>query len=262
MPSQRASENHPFFPQPADRSVRVWRYFSWPRLREALRARSIWFSRADCLGDPCEGTHPAGDAIIYQQSYQRAVAERSVIVPSWPEFHENSVEQNRRTTFISCWQMAASDRVSMWERYCWPKEGGVAIQSSYERLDAAVALRATRLEHSVMLGLMRYFDYDSDQVQSDPANVFSAFMMKKLQYEDEAEVRLVMSSMYGIISDGFYVEANWQKLAERIVVSPFADSSLLGEVEQYCKVRGLEVPVQQSTTHTIHRPYQQAPRLP
>lgn len=241
--SSRHSEDHPKFPQPANRDARVWRYFTWPRyFVDTIKNRSIWFSRSDLLGDPCEGTRPLGDAPKYAIDRQREIEAGGAAAERWAEVCEAHDRYLRATTFVSCWQMAECDMIPMWERYCVPRERGVAIQTTYELLNSAVP--GKHLDRHIMLGLVKYGDYDSAGFESDLTNVFSTFMIKRMNYVDEREVRLVVAAVHGLPVSGFYVKvSDWSVLIERIVVSPYAAKTFVRLVEKFCRDEGITAPV-------------------
>src|SRR6478752_1800761 len=127
----RPSENHPTFPQPANRKAQVWRYLNVPHAFDLLKRRMLWMSRADKLSDPCEGTRPNGDVQIYRQAENAIMAQTtdsnlaqayiSEVRGSW-KYMDTTL---RERMFISCWTMGEHDDMAMWERYCRPKEAGI-----------------------------------------------------------------------------------------------------------------------------------------
>ena len=53
MPAQ---SNHPVFEAPSDTSIKLWRYMDFTKFVSLLDSNSLFFSRADLLGDPYEGS--------------------------------------------------------------------------------------------------------------------------------------------------------------------------------------------------------------
>jgi hypothetical protein len=49
-------EKHPAKDSDVDPSTPIWRYFDLPKFIAFLEHRGLWFSRADLLGDPLEGS--------------------------------------------------------------------------------------------------------------------------------------------------------------------------------------------------------------
>jgi hypothetical protein len=248
----RESDGHPHFAQPLDRSARVWRYFSWPRFMQALQGRSLWFARADELKmkDPCEGSRTRSDAEAIA-----AVKEDAVRTGSRADWIRSMLamrrfdDEARRSTFISCWQMQDHDMISMWERYCTPRALGVAVQTTYARLDAALPLEYGAYQH-VMLGLMRYGDH-----RTDLGNPYSLFMTKKVHYADEHEVRLLFMSNGPVEQKGFQVPVDWPTLVEQIVVSPYGSDPFTAAVKHVCKRHGFTFPVVRSTARDVTSPF-------
>lgn len=221
----RQSDNHRCFVQPANRETRVWRYMNVERFAQLIRTGMLWFARSDKLGDPCEGWRPAGDAAIYAAAEKEIVARGdSKLLPMMRMQWKHMDERARKSMFISCWQMAEHEDVSMWERYTERKELGVAIQTTYSRLDDAVPTVFASDRH-VMLGLVSYGDYQSPEFRSDPSNMYSAFMLKKIEYRTECEVRLVCDMFKGDNLDGIAVPVHLPRLIERVVVSPYAPAN-------------------------------------
>ena len=249
---RRASDNHPFFPQPTDREARVWRYFSWQYFMDALRTRTLWLSRSDLLGDPCEGSRARGDAELIETAKREIEAtggSRRQFYSARAKLHRMDREA-KASTFISCWQMQHYDMVQMWERYCRPRPLGIAIQTTYGRLE--VALPFTRAPHqNVLLGLVKYADYDDPDVRSDFTNRYSAFMLKKIQYQDEQEVRILCDVGSPSEEKGVRVHVDWSRVIERVVVSPYAGVGFTRAAQSFCQRQGLPCSVVRSSARDV-----------
>src|SRR5207302_959477 len=252
---RRQIENHRCFPQPPDRDLRVWRYFGVQRFAQAMKNRAIRFSRSDLLGDPCEGSRPKGDAVLYETARAEVIGRGDAkffptLRANW-KYHD---DRARTDMFISCWQMQDHDMMSMWERYCRPGGVGVAIQTTYAKLDASVPVSFANDRH-VMLGMVTYGDYDAADFRSDPSNKYSTFMMKKIGYADEREVRLVVDMFRGEHLKGVDIPMNMRGLVERVVVSPYANPGLAAGLEKFCRGLGYTMPVLQSSLREVATVY-------
>lgn len=249
---RRASENHPSFPQPANREARVWRYFNWQYFMDALRTRTLWLSRSDLLGDPCEGTRAKGDALLLERAKQEIEATGGSRLRFY-QARANLQRMDREakaSTFISCWQMQNYDMMQMWERYCRPRPLGIAIQTRYSLLEAALPFQ--RGPHqNVLLGLVRYADYDDPTVQSDFTNWYAAFMLKKVQYADEHEVRVICDMGTASEEKGVRMHVDWSRIVERVVVTPYAGKAFTHAAESFCGKHGLNVPVVRSSARDV-----------
>lgn len=255
VPGMRESEGHRCFSQPDNRDAKLWRYFDGQKFMHLMRIRALWFSRADLLGDPCEGSRPRGDASIYAAAEQEIRSRGDVrhlpaIKASWKRLDEHA----RRRMFISCWTLQEHDNMAMWERYCHPKEAGVAIQTTYARLDAAMPL-AFPQDRQIMLGQVRYGDYESLEFRSDPSNVYSQFMLKKVNYEDEREVRAVCDLGQPATAKGIPVVVDLNVLIERVVVSPYAPKAVALHVERLVRSGGYWFHVAPSTIRDVTTVY-------
>jgi hypothetical protein len=112
-----------------------------------LESRSLYFARADHLGDQFEGAagvaerRPDWDA-FYLDFFRNAV--RTIpgrTEPPPPEQVEQEAarlledirqigEQDRRRTFVSCWHANGVESEALWRLYCPPPTMGVAIQTT------------------------------------------------------------------------------------------------------------------------------------
>ena len=146
------------------------------------------------------------------------------------------------------------DNMAMWERYCHPKESGIAVQTTYARLDAAMPLTFPGDRH-IMLGQVQYGDYQSLEFQSDPSNVYSHFMLKKVNYADEREVRIVCDLGQTGAAKGIPVVVDLNVLIERIVVSPYALNGVALNVERIVRSGGYWFPVAPSSIREIEKVY-------
>jgi hypothetical protein len=219
---------------------------------DALRTRTLWLSRSDLLGDPCEGSRPRGDAVLLENAKREIEATGGSRLRFY-QARANLQRMDREakaSTFISCWQMKRSDMMQMWERYCRPRPLGIAVQTTYARLDGALPFhRATH--QNVMLGLVTYGDYDDAALRSDFTNRYSAFMLKKIQYEDEDEVRVLCDVLTPSQEKGVRIRVDWGAIIERVVVSPYAGSAFTRAAGTFCRARGFMFPVVRSSARDV-----------
>ena len=69
----------------------------------------------------------------------------------------------------------------LWSRYSF-MDGGVAIQSTFERL---ISLD---ISHAVYIGIMKYMDWET---QSTPiGNMMNPIVTKRINYRDERELKV------------------------------------------------------------------------
>ena len=129
---------HPSFAKPDDENVKVWRYMDFTKLFSLIDSDCLYFSRADKLGDPFEGSWPKSN-----------VAARECVQSDLPPGMEAIFEFDKQRalqlyaempkyTAINCWHVNEHESVAMWSQYL-KSDAGIAIQSTYAKL--AIRLR-------------------------------------------------------------------------------------------------------------------------
>lgn len=228
-----AITDHPAFSQPQDRSVKLWRYMDFTKFVLMLDTSSLYFSRADLLGDPFEGSYSKGNVIM------RPIVYRNVQKP------ENMFEQMtqlskwiREWTFVNCWHMNEHESAAMWRLYAKSDEA-IVVQSTYVDL---VAL----LPDNIFVGCVQYIDYDKDWLPE--GNAFYPFVHKRKSFEHEREVRAIIQELpiegdsvvvgKPNLNPGQYVKVELTLLIQTVRVAPTSPSWLRDLVEAVCRKYG------------------------
>jgi hypothetical protein len=205
---------HPCFPQPVDATVKVWRYLDLPKLIWLLENRKLYLSRLDLLNDPHEGSTPRLLASM-RDEHLRTVADGK-LAAEMPRINL----QNRNSTYVSCWHYGQIESEAMWRLYC-PGSGGVAIQTTYEKLAQSI-----EAEPSLYIGCVTYIDYETEGFPLD--NMFYPVMHKRISFAHECEVRMVKteSKYWGLPErigpPGLEIEWNAESIIDEIYVNPYA----------------------------------------
>ena len=215
-------ESHPTFVQPEDENVKVWRYMDFTKLVSLIDSGSLFFTRADHLGDPFEGSWPKINVLARQQppdslpsgsreGFVKVMAKLGEINREWPKH-----------LAINCWHMNEHESAAMWKLYLKSDEG-IAVQSTYSKLRASI----TDAEQ-VFLGVVKYIDYETQGI--DPGNILASFVHKRKSFEHEREIRAVitkwptgdkgMDFTQETIGDGLNIKVDLEALIERIYVAP------------------------------------------
>jgi hypothetical protein len=139
---------HPCFPQPADASIRVWRYVDLVKLIWLLDNKKLYLSRLDLLNDPHEGSTPALLAAMRDQQLRQFGA--TDLVTQLPQINQRS----RKSLFVNCWHSGNSESEAMWRLYC-PDNSGVAIQTTYQKL-----VQSINSNRFLYIGIIKYLDYE------------------------------------------------------------------------------------------------------
>jgi hypothetical protein len=256
---------HETFTPPDDPDAPLWRYIDFTKLVSLLDTESLFFARADTLGDTFEG------------SFSRANVEaRPGQYPDKPEMLAivSVMHQLFRVhTFINCWSLDKHESAALWRLYV-PPEGGVAVKSSFRRLtecfvlsgddDGANTQNIEVVGGGVLVGRVHYVDYERDLIPE--GSTLAQFVHKRRSFEFEKEVRAVIQTnpverpQEGTLNpftvtgedprtmpEGKLVKVNLDVLVDTIHVSPVAPSWFSNLVESVCSRYGLSKPVIQSS---------------
>ena len=237
-------EEHPEFTPPPKHAA-LWRYMDFTKFVSLISKESLFFPRADKLGDPFEGsTSPVNIAlhpIVYKDEPPHIRAQMPTIM-----------ESMRRFFFISCWHWNEFESDAMWTLYARQSDG-IAIKTDFQSFAESI----TDTE-DIHIGKINYVDYE--KIFIPEANMFSKFLHKRISFEHEHEVRavamrvpekditqnLAVSHWPDICEVGQYYEIDLSKLVHQIVVAPFAGDWLVELVQSVTDKYGLKVPVARS----------------
>jgi len=218
-----------------------------------LSTGALYFARVDRLGDDSEGAIPLGSAASFHAFVEKArlggpEAERKDWRTAWLEAYE----REKWSIFVSCWYCKKQESDQMWTKYAKPY--GLAIRSTYEQLNASLPLGWNSRE--VLLGLVSYGDYDSPEYVRDVTNHFNLFMSKRLEHEDDHEVRAVIGDWRITreeAMDGLAVSVLSHTLVEAVVTAPGAPDWFVDTVAAACRAFNLDVPVERSALDRVPR---------
>lgn len=173
---------HPAFPPPPHPDVVLWRYLDFHKFDWLVNCGRLFMPAAHLLGDPLEGTAPAGTLEWWHDQAASATSEeqRRVIVKN-QEMLAAFAAAFRSHYYVSCWHMNAVESKKMWQCYTRSHES-VAVKTSYRALRAA-------LPAYVEIGMVRYIDYANERLPT--LNMFEYITHKNIGYCFEREVRVV-----------------------------------------------------------------------
>ncbi len=290
-------EKHSVFVPAPTRSSPLWRYMNLPKFLSMLQKKVLYFYNLELMArkDPFEGTLPSSrfqhrqwrtvdDMPADARGRLHGVTDLSRGFDNFKNLAEQSIRQAyayRRSFFINCWHLSEFESSAMWNIYS-RRDEGIAIVSSEERLDAALAWSP----YNVFGGRVQYEDYSRDDFVMDEGNVFTPVLYKRLSFSYENEYRLVYwdtSVTHKLIEaqGGFYnlkgqlipnfsssgktvvgrelgeiekmeprpghkLYCDINKLIEKICISPLAESWFVDVVIAACKTYGLQTPISRS----------------
>jgi len=239
-------EDHRFFLKP-DPNSKVWRYMDFTKFVSLLEKREIWFTRADKLNDPFEGTLSKMslylDGVVPEQSseYDRLV-----------NIVRDSQRKWRKWVVVNCWHLNEYEFAAMWSLYI-KSDCGTAIQSTFNRLTRSFDAYNDK---SVYVGLVQYRDYDIEKI---PVTFpFSAAMYKRRSFEHEKEVRaIIINKEKGVeldtepVFEGLSVPVDLDTLIERIYVAPQIGDWAYELVKSVASKYGINKPICHSSLDDV-----------
>ena len=250
--------SHIYWSRHADRRCasgqKLWRYMDLAKFMSLLEDRTMYFARADKLGDPFE--FAAGIAErqeAWDEHYKALFREAISTVPgrTEPPLEEElvrdaerllremrvGVEHERQRTFANCWHANSVESEALWRLYCPPPQPGVVIQTTAEALEASLG------DHTdVEIGHVQYVDF-----KTAFAGLHERIYTKRKSLAHEAEVRAVFKRMS--MKDppvGLMMATDLEQLVKMMVPSPFAPPWLHALLEKTLKRRDLILPLRQS----------------
>ena len=122
-----------------------------------------------------------------------------------------SAEADRKNTFVSCWHANEGESEALWRLYCPPNSSGIALQTTADRLTAALD------DSDIELGEVQYVDF-----RRSFAGLHDSIFWKRSSLRHEAEVRAVFKHRFSEESAGVAKLVNIETLCVSVVPSPFA----------------------------------------
>ena len=118
--------DHPSFTHPSNRDIALWRYMDLSKFIAMLQTSSLFFARADTLGDPFEGSTTRRNALAAEY----IIANRHTIenLAGWRKFTDEQIleiyqmiSQSARSSvtmvYANCWHMNEHKSAAMWKLY-------------------------------------------------------------------------------------------------------------------------------------------------
>jgi hypothetical protein len=229
-----------------------------------LSTKALFFSRADRLGDPFEGSIP-----------KRMADEPARFLPpdaATPIKASMSVLRRvlTKNTIVNCWHRSEYESAAMWKLY-GVDDRGVAIRSTRARLikslpprdDEVVALRVKRKPDGchealqIYVGEVTYIDYESGIFRDN--NTGLPFLHKRRSFEHERELRAIAQTIPGkfgvsVLTEevscfdrgGDFVPIDLAALVESLYVAPTAPLWFVELVQSVVDQYGFSFPVRRS----------------
>ena len=207
------------YPQPdyefLDGRVLIWRFMKMRTFTRFIESGSLYFCRADLLGDENEG--------LPLEEYVRLIAANSpgtTFEDTW-----EMLKHDRQGSFVSCWTLDES--LHMWEKFA-PQ--GVAIKSSCGLLRAALNAIPAR----TMVGHVRY------SLMHEGFNILRFITTKRPEFLAEKEVRALVWDLTKSPRnpsphdkpDGLSYPVDVNSLVQTVILAPQAARDCQDEVRE------------------------------
>lgn len=170
-----------------DPNITLWRYTSLPKFLNLVSKSALYFQRMDLFGDPYEGQVSKPTLERLEDMY-KTIAESTELFDSNLEL----IEALRETTYLNCWRRDKYEDYGMWHAYTDPSSG-LAIKTSVGRLREAITVDED-FQGQLELKQIEYIDYRQDRQDSVGEGVFFPFGFKRIQHQNEREVRLMITN--------------------------------------------------------------------
>lgn len=236
-------KEHRQFTLPVDFDCILYRYTDFRKFQSLIKSKSLYFSRADLLGDKFEGSY-SKPAIEFRNIMYKDAS---------PEFREKGLSKWSldfiKASFVNCWQSDTHESEAMWQFYSKFKKP-IVIKSSIHKLRSYILDEKTEF----LLGFVKYIDYKNDS--QDIGNMFSQLFYKRREHRHEQEFRIIDARLLLLnqykneskkIEKGVFIPIDIQNLIESIIISPYIDKSSYQEIENYLSKVSLRNKLQKSS---------------
>ncbi len=244
-------EEHPLInPPPPDATL--WRYVNFTKFVSMLDTNALFFSRADKLGDPFEGSFPRANREVDPSSFA------DPYLADLLERHRGFVQDIRPFTLVNCWHESTHESTAMRNQYS-EKHEGVAIKTDFLSLSQSFVCSET-----IFIGRVDYVDYET---ASFPIlNDFAPFLHKRKSSEHEKEIRAInidfplppglldpdvdlepLDLSKATYDVGAYRDVDLSVLVNELIVAPYAEDWFLELVRSIATHFSLEAPITRSS---------------
>jgi len=242
-------KEHPVFEKPENDEATIWRYLDFTKFVSLLDKSALFFSRADRLDDPFEGSLPKANIrlrpLVYKDeipadAFQRITNLRKHLV---------------KCTAVNCWHLNEYESAPMWKLYLKSNEG-IAVKSTFNRLRSCFKDE----KRGIYIGKVQYIDYEKDWLPE--GNLFYPFVHKRKSFEHEQELRAVIQEYCykeggdidwskSPFEDGIYIQVDLNILMDKIYLAPTSPKWLFELIKSVSKRYELDKEVHQSTLDDV-----------
>ena len=164
---------------------KLWRYLDLSKYLNMLTTGGLWFSRADLLGDPFEGsttTLTKQQLITFAQSMVPDGEDAEIIRTRIIDEQDDMRNFLRTHTYINSWHINDGESEAMWRLYS--KDFGIAIVSTLNQMKNNLYGKKEFIGGRVL-----YINYENEVIPN--GNFFGPYIHKRKSFEHEREFRLI-----------------------------------------------------------------------
>jgi hypothetical protein len=233
---------HALFKAPADTEAALWRYTDINKYEALLKSHALYFSRADKLGDPFEGSVSRASILARMTAFQKAPPQQrgQHTVEIHLGIYTSFFLRMPKLTFVSCWHMNEVESTAMWRLYA---EQGIALRTTVSKL-----LRLT--PDNAFVVEVRYANYSKEAIPDHTP--IAPFVFKRKSFAHENEVRAIIQDDPKTQGDldarsaGKLVDVSLIDLIDSVHVYPSASDAFRTKVVEITERYGLEKKVHRS----------------
>jgi len=208
------------FEKPSN-NTNIWRYMDFTKFVYMLEKEALFFPKIDTFNDPYEGSYSKGNKAIRDFVFSRSVKKEN--------FKElvNKIKKIRPFINVNCWHMNDFESDGMWKLYSQTNES-ICIKTQFKKLEKA-------LPNNIKFSKVKYIDYKKTWIPE--TDIYYPFIYKRISFSHENELRAILDSSFGGLSDKFeetefWIKVNLQILIQQIYVSPESPDWFLDLVEK------------------------------
>jgi len=224
----------------------LWRYLTVAKYVSMITTKSLYFSRADLLGDKYEGTYRA-----YPLDMEDPFTDDNL-----PHTYQQSACIGK--AFVCSFNRAVQENDGMWRLYASRIEG-LAIETFSHKLTEHLPLLPSGMEYWFKLIKYKSLIRPYEMAPLDKFDPHDPFFFKDTSFEHEAEARIVIMydpSAQSIPAEwvvgppeepeGLCVPIDLEKAFTSIVLSPDMPFWMQEAVKQVTQLANLSLPVNAS----------------
>jgi len=227
----------------------IWRYMNFEKFQNMIEDASLFFCRADKLGEKCEGTLPKKMIKKFGME-EKKIPSSNGNTYNLKEWHKS---RELRSHLINCWHINNDESYEMWTTYASKNNSigtkSIAIQSTIGRLKNSF----NKTEERIWIGEVKYVDHNILEPKNrllniDRPNTLEVFFLKRKKFKQEQELRAVINQAFVKHKSeiGINVKCDLNRLIVKIVLSPTSNEVLLSNVKKMIDRYGFKLKVTKS----------------